>query len=60
MPEFWRATYRGRAIAILRRYGRWHVYLDHLMQHNVVFATPEDAILWLTQRIDRGLPARLN
>lgn len=60
VPEFWRDTYRGRAIAILERYGRWHVYLDHLLQHNVEFATPEDAIVWLTQRIDDGVPARLN
>jgi hypothetical protein len=37
-PDFWSAVYGGRAIAILNHYGRLHVYLDHILQHNVVFA----------------------
>jgi hypothetical protein len=50
-PEFWSAVYSGRAIAILNHYGRLHVYLDHILQHNVVFAEPQDALAWLIQRI---------
>jgi hypothetical protein len=53
-------TYLGRPIAILNRGGRWHVYLDHILQHNVVFATAENAIAWLIERIDHGVSARLN
>jgi hypothetical protein len=59
-PEFWSDVYSGRPIAVFNRYGRWHVYLDHVLQHNVVFATSEDAVVWLTDRIDRRVPARLN
>jgi hypothetical protein len=59
-PEYWSDLYGGRSIAILNRYGRWHVYLDHVLQHNVVFATAENAIAWLTSRIDQGMPARLH
>jgi hypothetical protein len=58
--EFWSDIYAGRPVAILNRYGRWHVYLDHVLQHNVVFATAENAVAWLTERIDQGIPARLN
>jgi hypothetical protein len=58
--EFWSDIYEGRPVAILSRYGRWHVYLDHVLQHNVVFATAENAVAWLTERIDQGIPARLN
>ena len=59
-PEFWSDVYGGRSIAVFNHYGRWLVYLDHVLQHNVVFATAESAIVWLTQRIDQGVPARLN
>ena len=58
--EFRADIYQGRQIAILNRGGRWHVYLDHVLQHNVVFATPEHAVTWLMARIDQGIPARLN
>jgi hypothetical protein len=50
--EFWADTYRGRPIAILNRQGRWHVYLDHALQYHVLFATAQDAIGWLMQRVD--------
>jgi hypothetical protein len=50
--EFWSDVYRGRPIAIMSRGGQWHVYLDHLLQHNVIFATAEQAIRWLLVRID--------
>jgi hypothetical protein len=59
-PEFWADCYRGRQIAIFTRVGNWYVYLDHVLQRHVLFATAEDAILWLTERIDEGAPARLN
>jgi hypothetical protein len=58
--ELWSDIYEGTPVAILNRYGRWHVYLDHVLQHNVVFATAENAVAWLTERIDQGIPARLN
>jgi hypothetical protein len=53
-PDFWSDVYSGRAIAILNHYGRLHVYLDHILQHNVVFAEREDALAWLIQRIEQG------
>jgi hypothetical protein len=58
--EFWSDVYCGRPIAILNHYGRWHVYLDHVLQQNILFATPDDAIMWLMIRIDRGIPGRLH
>ena len=50
--EFWSDLHRGRPIAIYNRSGRWHVYLDHILQHNMVFATAEHAVRWLRRRID--------
>ena len=58
--EFWSDVYGGRPVAILNRHGRWHVYLDHILQHSVVFATAENAIAWLMERIDQGVTSRLN
>jgi hypothetical protein len=58
--EFWSEVYNGRPIAIFNHHGRWRVYLDHVLQHNVVFAQPEDAVVWLTDRVDAGIPAHLN
>jgi hypothetical protein len=55
---FWSDIYRDRPIAISNHHGRWLVYLDHVLQR-AVFATPEDAVFWLTRRIDRSVPARL-
>jgi hypothetical protein len=57
--EFWSDIYGGRSIAVLQHHGRWLVYLDHVLQ-KVIFATSEDAIAWLTKRIDQGVPARLH
>ena len=54
-PDFWSDVYSGRPIAILNHYGRLHVYLDHILQHNVVFADRKDALAWLVQRIEQGL-----
>jgi len=50
--DFWSDVYSGRPIAILNHYGRLHVYLDHILQHNVVFAERQDALAWLIQRIE--------
>jgi hypothetical protein len=57
--EFWSDVYGGRSVAVFQHHGRWLVYLDHVLQ-KAVFATSEDAIAWLTQRIDQGVPARLH
>jgi hypothetical protein len=57
--EFWSDVYGGRSIAIFNHHGRWLVYLDHILQR-AAFATSEDAIAWLAQRIDQGVPARFN
>jgi hypothetical protein len=59
-PEFFSDVYRGRQISILNHYGRWHVYLDHILQHSVVFATAHHAVAWLIARVDQGIPGRLN
>jgi hypothetical protein len=57
--EFWSETYGARSIAIFNHHGRWLAYLDHVLQKEI-FGTAEDAVAWLTQRIDRGMPARLH
>ncbi len=57
--EFWSETYAGRLIAVFQHHGRWLVYLDHVLQ-KAIFATSQDAIAWLTRRIDQGVPARFN
>ena len=56
--DFWSDVYCGRPIAILNHYGRLHVYLDHILQHNVVFADRGEALAWLVQRIDQGARVR--
>jgi hypothetical protein len=58
--EFWSDEYRGRPIAILNRHGRLHVYLDHVLQQDMVFDTGQNALAWLMQRIEQGVPARVN
>jgi hypothetical protein len=58
--EFLSDVYRGRSVAIFNHHGRWLVYLDHVLQDNMVFATAEDAIVWLLARVDQGVPARLH
>ena len=51
--EFWSGVYQGRTIAVLYHGDRWHVYLDHFLQHNLVFATAAHAKAWLIKRIDQ-------
>jgi hypothetical protein len=58
--DFWSDVYGGRPIAILNHYGRLHVYLDHILQHNVVFAERRDALAWLMQRIEGEEPTSLS
>ena len=58
--EFISDVYRGRSIAIFNHHGRWLVYLDHVLQHDVVFATAQHAITWLVERVDHGVSARLH
>jgi hypothetical protein len=58
--DFWLDEYRGRPIAILNRNGRLHVYLDHVLQHNVVFESSRDALAWLMGRVDQGVTARVH
>jgi hypothetical protein len=37
--EFWSGSYHGRIAATLKRDDGWHIYLDHVLQHNAVFTT---------------------
>jgi hypothetical protein len=52
---FWSNFYCGRPIAILNHKGRWLIYLDHFLQHNIEFAAAQDARAWLMARIDRSV-----
>jgi hypothetical protein len=52
--SFWSDTYAGRSIAIFNHHGRWLAYLDHVLQPRA------EAIIWLTERIDAGVPSRLH
>jgi hypothetical protein len=51
--SFWADTYRGRTIAILNHGGGWLVYLDHVLQPRMMFATAEAAVAWLRRKVDR-------
>jgi len=57
--EFWSSVYQGRPIAVLHHGDRWHVYLDHVLQHKFVFATAAHAKVWLTKRVDEQRGRRL-
>ena len=56
--DFWSDIYSGHPIAILKRGGRWQVYLDRVLQHNTEFATAQQAIAWLSSRVDGGIKSR--
>jgi len=58
--DFWSDVYGDRPVAILNRNGRLHVYLDHVLQHNVVFENGEDALAWLIRRVNQGVSARVH
>ena len=55
---FWSDTYRGHIIAILNHSGRWLVYLDHVLQHRMLFDSAEAAVSWLQRKVDRPRAAR--
>jgi hypothetical protein len=50
--DFWSTEYCGRRIAVFNQRGRWHTYLDDVLQHRAVFDAPEAAVRWLAGRID--------
>jgi hypothetical protein len=45
-------SYRGHSIATLNHGHGWLVYLDHVLQHNKLFASAEAGIAWLRREID--------
>jgi len=51
---FWSDSYRGHAIATLNHGKGWLVYLDHVLQHGMLFVTADAAVNWLRRRIDAG------
>ena len=54
---FWSDSYRGRDIATLNHHGKgWLVYLDHVLQHNMLFATADAAVAWMRQQVDSSAP----
>jgi len=60
VEDFWSDIYRGRNIAILNRGGSWLVYLDHVMQHQLLFDTAESAVRWLRRQVDQNRSSRLH
>jgi hypothetical protein len=54
---FWSDTYHGHNIAILNHGGRWLVYLDHVLQHRVLFESADAAVRWLQRKVDRPAAA---
>lgn len=53
VENFWSGSYRGRSIAILNQRSGWLVYLDHVLQHNMLFASADAAVAWLQRRVDQ-------
>lgn len=53
---FWSDSYRGHSIATLNHGKGWLVYLDHVLQHNKLFATADSATAWLREQVDRAGP----
>ena len=54
--EFWSDSYRGRTIATLNHGSGWLVYVDHVLQHNMLFVTAEAAVAWLRRQVDSATP----
>lgn len=50
-PGRWCGILAGRAIAIADVAGVWLVYIDHVLQGNARFQTPERAYQWACSRI---------
>lgn len=53
---FWSDSYHGHSIATLNHGKGWLVYVDHVLQHNMLFATAEAAAVWLREQVDRSRP----
>jgi hypothetical protein len=53
---FWSDSYRGHTIATLNHGRGWLVYVDHVLQHNKLFASAEAAVTWLRNQIDSAAP----
>lgn len=49
-------TYRGHQIATLNHSGGWLVYLDHILQNRLKFATADAAIAWLRRQVENMTP----
>jgi hypothetical protein len=49
---FWSETYRGTKIAACQHNRVWHVYLEDVMQANILFATLYEARAWLQRCVD--------
>ena len=56
VDSFWSDSYRGHSIATLNHGSGWLVYLDHVLQHNKLFATAEAATTWMRDQVDRSGP----
>jgi hypothetical protein len=54
--DFWSDSYRGHTIATLNHGSGWLVYVDHVMQHNKLFASAEAAVAWLRRQVDTSKP----
>jgi hypothetical protein len=49
-------TYRGHQIATLNHGGGWLVYVDHILQNRLKFATAEAAFAWLHGQVEKMSP----
>lgn len=52
-------TYRGHQIAVLNHGDGWLVYLDHILQNRLKFATSDAAIAWLRRKVEELGPAAM-
>ena len=57
--HFFSDTYRGHQIATLNHSGGWLVYVDHILQNRLKFATPDAAIAWLRRKVENMGPTPL-
>lgn len=54
--SFISGTYRGHQIATMEHGGGWLVYLDHILQNRLKFATADAAIAWLRRQVEKTSP----
>ena len=50
--DFWSTSYRGHDIATQRHYRGWLVYLNKVMQQDMVFGDARAAARWLRGQVD--------